>query len=54
MAIGSGVEKQVIYKKHTALGTKTTAGSAQILRRVSSGVELKKNTFQSIRAFNSN
>ena len=47
MAIGSGVEKQVIYKKQTALGTKATAGSAQILRRVSSGVELKKNTFQS-------
>lgn len=47
MTIGSGVDKQVIYKKQTALGTKATAGSAQILRRTTSGIELKKNTFQS-------
>lgn len=47
MAIGSGVEKQVIYKKQSALGTKATASSAQILRRTTSGIELKKNTFQS-------
>lgn len=47
MAIGSGVEKQVIYKKQTGLGVKASVGSAQILRRVTSGIELKKNTFQS-------
>ena len=47
MAIGSGVEKQLIYKKQTALGTKATASGAQVLRRTSSGIELKKNTFQS-------
>lgn len=47
MAIGSGVDKQVIYKKQTALGTKATASGAQVLRRTSSGIELKKNTFQS-------
>ena len=47
MAIGSGVEKQLIYKKQTAPGTKATASGAQVLRRTSSGIELKKNTFQS-------
>lgn len=47
MAIGSGVDKQVIYKKQTALGTKATASGAQVLRRTTSGIELKKNTFQS-------
>lgn len=49
MAIASGVEKQVIYKvQGSGLGTLATAGTAgQILRRVTSGIELKKNTFQS-------
>jgi hypothetical protein len=47
MAVGTGVGKQVVYKVQSALGTKATAGSAQILRRVTSGLELKKNTFQS-------
>lgn len=47
MAIASGVGKQVIYKVQSALGTKATAGSAQILRRVTSNLELRKNTFQS-------
>ena len=47
MTIGSGVEKQLIYKKQTVLGTKATASGAQVLRRTSSGIELKKNTFQS-------
>jgi hypothetical protein len=47
MAIGTGVAKQVIYKVQSGLGTKATAGSAQILRRVTSGLELKKGTFQS-------
>lgn len=47
MAVGTGVGKQVIYKVQPALGTKATASAAQILRRVTSGIELKKNTFQS-------
>lgn len=47
MAIATGVGKQVIYKVQSALGTKATAGSAQILRRVTSNLELRKNTFQS-------
>lgn len=47
MAIGTGVASQVIYKVQSALGTKATAASAQILRRVTSGIELKKNSFQS-------
>ena len=41
MAIGSGVDKQVIYKKQTALGTKATALGAQVLRRTTSGIEFK-------------
>lgn len=47
MAVGTGVGKQVIYKVQPALGTKATASAAQYLRRVTSGLELKKNTFQS-------
>lgn len=47
MTVGTGVGKQVIYKVQTALGTKASTGSAQILRRVTSGLELRKNTFQS-------
>lgn len=47
MAIATGVGKQVIYKAQTALGTKASTGSAQILRRVTSNLELRKNTFQS-------
>lgn len=47
MAIASGVGKQVIYKAQTALGTKASTNSAQILRRVTSNLELRKNTFQS-------
>ena len=42
MTIGSGVEKQLIYKNKTVLGTKATASGAQVLRRTSSGIELKK------------
>lgn len=47
MAIATGVAKQLIYKVQPALGTKATAASAQLLRRVSSSLELTKNTFQS-------
>lgn len=47
MAIATGVAKQLVYKVQSALGTKATAASAQLLRRVTSGLELTKNTFQS-------
>lgn len=47
MAIATGVAKQLIYKVQSALGTKATSASAQLLRRVSSSLELTKNTFQS-------
>ncbi len=47
MTIATGVEKRVAYKKQTALNTKATAGSAQILRRTTSDIQLTKNTFAS-------
>ncbi len=47
MAIAQGVSKQLTYKVQSALGTKATASSAQSLRRVTSGLELQKGTFQS-------
>lgn len=47
MAIATGVAKQVAYKVQSGLGTKASTGSAQLLRRVTSGLELQKNTFQS-------
>lgn len=47
MAIATGVGKTLAYKKQTALGTKASASGAQLLRRVTSGLELQKNTFQS-------
>ena len=47
MAVATGVAKQLVYKVQSALGTKATASGAQALRRVTSGLELTKNTFQS-------
>lgn len=50
MAIASGVDKQLIYKAQTGLDNPTggaTGASAQLLRRTTSNLELKKNTFQS-------
>lgn len=46
-AIAAGVFKKLIAKKQSALGTKATTGSAQLLRRVSSDLDLKKATYQS-------
>ena len=46
-AIAAGVFKKLIAKKQSALGTKATAGSAQLLRRVSSDLDLKKATYES-------
>lgn len=45
--IASGVFKQLRVKKQSAIGTKATVGSAQLLRRVSSTIDLQKETYQS-------
>jgi len=45
--IASGVFKKLVAKKQSALGTKATAGSAQEYRRVTSTIDLKKQTYQS-------
>lgn len=45
--ISSGVFKQLVVKKQSALGTKATTGSAQLLRRVTSTIDLKKATYSS-------
>lgn len=47
MTIASGVSKLLVAKKQSALGTKATAASAQYYRRVSSNIELTKDTYQS-------
>lgn len=47
MAIASGTFKQLIVKKQSALGTKATTGTAQLLRRVTSDISLKKATYTS-------
>lgn len=46
-AIATGVFKQLVAKKQSALGTKATAGSAQVYRRVTSTLDLKKATYNS-------
>lgn len=45
--LASGSFKQLIYKKQSALGTKATAGSAQMLRRVTSTIDKKKANYTS-------
>jgi hypothetical protein len=47
MTIATGVNKQVIYKKETTWGTIPAASSAQALRRTTSDLDLKKETYQS-------
>lgn len=47
MAIASGIAKQLVAKKQSALGTKATAGSAQLYRRVSSNIDLSKESYKS-------
>ncbi len=47
MTIATGVAKQLKYKVESAWGTVPAAGSAQRLRRVSSTLALKKQTFES-------
>jgi len=45
--IASGVAKRVAYKKEVSWGVAPGATTAQILRRVTSGVTLNKDTYQS-------
>ena len=47
MTIGQGIEKEVRFKKETTFGTAESASGAQLLRRVSSTVDLNKGTYQS-------
>lgn len=47
MGTGSGVYKQVTYKAETTYGVMPAAASAQALRRVTSSIDLTKDTYQS-------
>lgn len=47
MTIATGVAKLVVYKKEVTWGTLPSAGSAQRLRRVTSDLNLVKDTYQS-------
>lgn len=47
MATASGILKQVKYKVESAFGTIPAASGAQLLRRVTSSLELNKATYQS-------
>lgn len=47
MTIATGVSKQLVAKKQSGLGTKASASGAQIYRRVTSTIDLAKETYQS-------
>lgn len=47
MTSASGIFKQVAYKVESVFGTAPSASGAQLLRRVSSDLSLKKDTYQS-------
>lgn len=47
MTIAVGVAKQVKYKVESTWGTVPSSGSSQALRRVSSDIDLKKDTYES-------
>lgn len=47
MTIASGIFKQLVAKKQTALGTKASASGAQVYRRVTSTIDLAKETYES-------
>ena len=47
MTIGSGVYKTVAFKQESTWGTAPTTGGAQYIRRVTSNLNLSKNTYQS-------
>lgn len=46
-AIATGIFKQLVAKKQSGLGVKATAGSAQLFRRVTSSLDMKKATYKS-------
>ena len=47
MTLAAGLFKQVAYKVEVTFGTQPTASAAQALRRVSSSLDLSKDTYQS-------
>lgn len=47
MGSASGILKQVKYKAEVSFGTVPAAAGAQLLRRVTSGIEFSKDTYQS-------
>ena len=47
MTIGVGVRKLLVYKKESTFGVDPGTGSAQLLRRVTSSVDLAKDVYQS-------
>jgi len=47
VAIAQGIFKKLVFKKQTGLGAKATASGAQVLRRVSSNLDLSKDTYES-------
>jgi soluble cytochrome b562 len=47
MALETGVAKKLTYKKETTWGTIAGASGGQRLRRVTSDIDLKKDTYQS-------
>jgi Phage tail tube protein len=47
MTIQTGVGKKVVAKKESTWGTKASAGSARYLRRVTSDIDLSKDTYAS-------
>ena len=47
MALATGVAKQLSYKAESVWGTVPAAAGAQALRRVTSNLSLKKQTYQS-------
>lgn len=47
MTIASGIFKQLVAKKQSALGTKAVAAGAQVYRRVTSTIDLAKETYES-------
>lgn len=47
MAISTGIAKKLVYKIQSGLNSKASAGSAQYLRRVTSDIDLSKDTYES-------
>lgn len=47
MTIASGIFKQLVAKKQSGLGVKATAAGAQVYRRVTSTIDMAKETYES-------